>query len=284
MTERRHGPHRFQSFWYGGPLSPFECLCLKSFIDHGHAFDLYTYDAELAVPAGVRVCDASALINRDEVFVYEAEGFGKGSPSAFSNLFRARLMVEKGGWWTDTDVVCLADHLPEVTDFFVRQDADLIAWGVIYFEPRHPVMVQCLDAVTKLGRNVKWGDGGPVLLTRLLTECDLADRARPASVCYPIHYTEALDVLRPSKTADLMPRLDTSLFLHLWNAMLVYNGPPKTCLPPKGSLLRRYADMHRVDGWAGEHDEHTLEHAIGLKAALNACAEEQRRLRAIAPA
>jgi hypothetical protein len=280
MNESRRGPQRFQSFWYGGPLSPYECLCLKSFIDCGHALDLYTYDSGLAVPTGVRVCDASELVDPNEVFVYQAVGFGKGSPSAFSNLFRAKLMVERGGWWTDTDVVCLTDRLPLVAEFFVRQDADLIAWGVIHFEPRHPVMVRCLDEVMKLGRAVKWGDGGPVLLTRLLNEYGLSDQARPAATCYPIHYSEALDVLRPSRTAALTPRLEASLFLHLWNAMLVFRGVPKTCLPPKGSLLRQYADKHRVDGWAGEYDEHTLEHALSLKAEINACAEEQMRLRA----
>jgi hypothetical protein len=42
--------HRFQSFWYGEALSPYELFCLKSFIDHGHAVDLYTYDANLVAP------------------------------------------------------------------------------------------------------------------------------------------------------------------------------------------------------------------------------------------
>jgi hypothetical protein len=268
--------HKFQSFWYGGPLSPYESLCLKSFIDCGHAFDLYTYDPSLAVPAGVRVRDASELIDRSEVFVYQAEGFGKGSPSAFSNLFRSKLMVEKGGWWSDTDVVCLTDRIPAVTEFFARQDADLVAWGIMYFEPRHPVMRQCLDQAKKLGRTVKWGDSGPVLLTRVLKECGLIDRARPASICYPIHYDQALDVLRPSQTAALASKIESSLFLHLWNAMLVFRGVQKTCLPPNGSLLRRYVDKHPVDGWAGEYDEQTLEHALGLKAELNELAQQLR--------
>jgi len=54
--------HLFQSFWHGGPLSPYESFCLRSFIDHGHSFDLYTHDLNLAVPAGVRVVDASELM------------------------------------------------------------------------------------------------------------------------------------------------------------------------------------------------------------------------------
>ena len=110
-------PHTFQSFWHGDALSPYELFCLKSFIDCGYAVDLYTYDVNLVVPAGVRVCDAAELISRKEVFVYQAEGFGKGSPSAFSNHFRYRLLAEKGGWWIDTDVVCLSDRIPAVAEF-----------------------------------------------------------------------------------------------------------------------------------------------------------------------
>jgi hypothetical protein len=278
--ESHSSQHRFQSFWHGGALSPYEQFCLKSFIDCGYAVDLYTYDLRIAVPAGVRVCDAAELISRDEVFVYQAEGFGKGSPSAFSNYFRYKLLVEKGGWWIDTDVVCLTDRIPVVDDFFARQDADFVACGTMYFEPRHPIMLRCLEQARKLGRDVKWGDSGPRLLTRVLGECGSLDRAVPASVCYPIHYSQALDVLRPSKTAVLAPRIETSLFLHVWNSMLVHCGVEKTCLAPKGSLLRRWMDRYPVDGWTGEYDEHTLESALSVKAELNACAEEKRALQA----
>src|SRR5262245_33272183 len=38
--------HASQSFWYGGPLSPYELFCLRSFIDWGHAVDLYSYDTK----------------------------------------------------------------------------------------------------------------------------------------------------------------------------------------------------------------------------------------------
>ena len=50
----------FQSFWWGEPLSPYEWLSLKSFIDFGHRFDLYSFDPHIAVPAQVRVRDAAA--------------------------------------------------------------------------------------------------------------------------------------------------------------------------------------------------------------------------------
>ena len=278
MSRSRSPQHRFQSFWYGGPLSPYEMFCLRSFIDWGHAVDLYSYDTNLVVPAGVRLCDAAELIAQDEVFVYQAEGFGKGSPSAFSNYFRYKLLVEKGGWWIDTDVVCLTDRIPLDDEFFARQDADFVACGTMYFEPRHPIMVQCLEQATKLGRNVKWGDTGPRLFTRVLKERGWLHRAASPSACYPIHYTRALEALRPSRAADLAVQVESALFLHVWNSTLVHHGVNKAHRPPKGSLLRTLMDAHPVDGWIGEYDEQTLEHGLKLKAELNAHAEAKVQL------
>lgn len=272
--------HRLQSFWHGGALSPYELFCLKSFVDHGYGIDLYTYDANLVVPAGVRICDAAEVARQDEIFVYQAEGFGKGSPSAFSNLFRYKLLLEKGGWWIDTDVVCLTDRIPTVSEFFARQDADFVNGAIMYFEPAHPVMAKCLAQAMNLGPNVKWGDTGPRLLTRALQEAGCLDRALPAAVCYPVHYTHALDILRPSSTALLAPQVESSLFLHLWNSMLVHRGVEKDCRPPKRSLLRALTDKHPVEGWSGEYDERTLEHATNRKAQLDAFAEEKSRLHA----
>ena len=280
MEGSRVARHRFQSFWHGKALSPYELFCLQSFVTCGHDVDLYTYNENLVVPAGVRVCDATH-ISRDEVFVYEADGFGKGSPSAFSNFFRYKLLVEKGGWWIDTDVVCLTDRIPLVDEFYARQDADLVACGTMYFKPQHPVMVQCLEQATKLGRAVKWGDSGPRLFTRVLTDFGLIERAAPASVCYPTHYAQALDALRPSQTATLAPQIEGALFLHLWNGMLTFGGVNKTCLPPKGSLLRAWIDKYPVDGWIGEYDERTLEQVLDLKAELNARAEENIRMQSV---
>jgi hypothetical protein len=145
----------------------------------------------------------------------------------------------------------------------------------------HPVMVQCLEQATKLGRAVKWGDSGPRLFTRVLTDFGLIERAAPSSVCYPTHYAQALDALRPSQTATLAPQIEGALFLHLWNGMLTFGGVNKTCLPPKGSLLRAWIDKYPVDGWIGEYDERTLEQALDLKAELNAHAEENIRMQSV---
>jgi hypothetical protein len=255
--------HKFQSFWSGGALTPYEKFCLKSFIDCGHAFDLYTFDVGIDVPSGVRICDASELLGREELFVYE-DGFGKGSPSAFSNLFRYKLLTEKGGWWVDTDVVCLCRDIPAFDEFFAHQEAHSIAAGILFFAPRHPLMARCLEEAKRLGRSVRWGETGPFLLTRVVKEFGCEHRARASSICYPVHYSLALDVMRPSKTGDLRERTASALFVHLWNAMFEHGGVQKTNLPPKGSILRQWIEQHAVDGWQGEYDEETLEHTLAL--------------------
>ncbi len=244
--------HRFQSFWHGGQLSPYERFCLRSFVDCGHDFDLYTYDLTLAVPAGVQVRDASELIHENEVFCYQ-EGFGKGSPSAFSNLFRYKLLAEKGGWWVDTDVVCLRKDIPIVSEFFALQQVDRANTAIMYFNPGDPVMLQCLATATKAGRTIKWGETGPRLLTQVLKDQGYFSRALAASICYPIHYRRAAHLLLPAATATLAPLIEPSLFLHLWNEALVFSGIQKTYLPPRGSLLRALVDKHPVSGWTNEY-------------------------------
>jgi hypothetical protein len=255
--------HIFRSFWGGGPLTPYASFCLKSFIDCGHAFDLYTFETALAVPPGVRLCDAREYFNADDFFVY-ADGFGQGSPSAFANVFRCKLLAEKGGWWVDTDVFCRARDIPAFREFFAWEDAQLINNAVMCLEPGHPMIVACLAEAQHQGRSVRWGEIGPVLTTRKARELGFAHRAYPSSVCYPVHYSEAIDLLRPDRADSLRRRTNGSLFVHLWNAMLDHRGVDKTRLPPQGSLLRAWIDRHPVDGWTGEYDAETLEAALRL--------------------
>ncbi|MBV8751464.1 MAG: hypothetical protein JO328_01230 [Hyphomicrobiales bacterium] len=264
----------FQSFWWGECLSPYEWLSLKSFVDFGHRFDLYTFDPDIAVPAQVRVCDAAEWVSRNEFFVYQ-DGFGKGSPAAFANVFRYQLLGERGGWWVDTDVVCLSDDIPDYPQFVARQDEDLVNIAVLRFPPQHPVMLRCLELAREKGRSVRWGETGPQLLTQVLHELGNTEGTFDSSLCYPIHYNDALAVLQPSQAERVAGRLTGARFLHLWNTMLRNAGVWKTYLPPRGSMLRRLVEQHQISGWTGEYDEAGLSEAADLHARLRA--ESSRR-------
>ncbi len=94
--------HIYQSLWIGNELSNMEKLSIKSFIDSGHVYHLYTYGEVKGIPDGTIVKDGNDILNEDEIFTYK-----NGSYSAFSNLFRFALLFKKGGYWVDTDFVCL---------------------------------------------------------------------------------------------------------------------------------------------------------------------------------
>jgi hypothetical protein len=91
-----------QSLWIGPRLSNMEHLCIKSFIDFGHEFHLYTYDKVDNIPEGVIIKDGNEILPKSEIYRYKS-----GSVSAFSNLFRFTMLYKKGGYWVDTDLVCV---------------------------------------------------------------------------------------------------------------------------------------------------------------------------------
>lgn len=250
----------FQSFW-SGELTPYEMLCLRSFVDHGHTFDLYTFESDLSVPVGVCVRDAAEILGPEEFFVY-GDGLGKGSPAAFANLFRYKLLAKKGGWWVDTDVLCLSGDLPAFTEFFAAEDETVINVAVLFFEPQHPLMIRCFDEARRMGRAARWGDAGPYLFTRLVKEFGYRDRTLPTEQCYSVHHYWASDILRPSRYAHLSERTKSSPFVHLYNASLSLRGVQKSKFPPKGSMLHHWIEQHPVGGWDGEYDEETVERTL----------------------
>ena len=94
------------SLWIGRPLGLIEQLSIASFLRNGCEYHLYCYEKIEGVPAGAIVRDASEILPASEIFYY-SHGLGKGSVAAFANLFRYKLLFKRGGWWMDTDMVCL---------------------------------------------------------------------------------------------------------------------------------------------------------------------------------
>jgi hypothetical protein len=259
----------FQSFWWGGRLTPYEWFCLQSFVRKGHAFKLYSFDSRLSVPPGVAVCDATEIFSEKEFFVY-SDGPGQGSPAAFSDLFRYKLLVDKGGWWVDTDVLCLTAEIPAYKRFFAFQDTTVVNGAVLYFQPHDPIMIRCLAEALSLGRKFRYGEIGPYLLTRVLRELGFLHLAQKAQICYPLFYTEVLDTLRPQMLLPISESLTGSLFLHLWNEGLRRYGISKKALPPKGSFLRGLIDQHEIEGWDGEYNGEAIENIVRLMEQLRA--------------
>lgn len=105
-----------QFLWVGPGLSPLESFCLKSFVTKGYEVHLYCYGPLEHVPEGVVVKDAGEVIPPDDKFFGPNSCDGKYAN--FSDRFRYYLLLERGGWWFDTDHVALK-LLPEPADLLV---------------------------------------------------------------------------------------------------------------------------------------------------------------------
>jgi hypothetical protein len=90
-----------QGLWIGPRLSRFEYNSIKSYIKQGYEYHLYTYDKVENVPPGVVLKDGNEILNKKYIFHYES------SIAPFSDLFRYKLLYERGGVWTDCDIICV---------------------------------------------------------------------------------------------------------------------------------------------------------------------------------
>jgi hypothetical protein len=251
---------------------------MRSFLDQGHSFHLYTYSSELEVPFGVVLRNAADLFEQSEFFTYKT-GRGAGSPAAFANLFRYKLLAECGGWWVDTDIICLSHEIPQLDDFFAFESGNIINNAILLFPAKDPLMINCLMEALRIGDNASWGEAGPRLLTRKANDAGRLSRAKPQAICYPIHHSEALDLLRPDRCNSVKERSRNSLFLHIWNEVFRRTKVSKVMLPPRGSWLRDIADRHPVEGWRGEYDTEALEHTLFLENEIQRIRKELGRLK-----
>ena len=254
---------KFQSFWFGDQLTPYQLLALKSFVDFGHDYVLYAYK-DFDVPGGVELRDAKDILPEDRVFFYgDRAGIGRGSVSAFSNLFRYYLLHQLGGWWVDADVVCLSESVP-ATPLFMgwEYEQHLVGAAILKFPERHHLVRELRDTAECAGTDLTWGETGPYLLTRILRERGMLDLVSPLAQSYPVQSCDALQLLIPARCEEIRARLRGGPFLHLWNEILRRAVVFNWMAPPPGSLMAELFDRHGIN--LGHAPVYTAEQAQRL--------------------
>jgi hypothetical protein len=235
-----------QGLWIGGRLPPMQRLSIQSFLDHGHDFHLYVYGDLEDIPAGTTICDGTKILPREQVFQHR-QGFGKGSYSTFSNIFRYALIFKRGGWWVDTDLVCLRpfDFAQEYVFATELEDAATLTTTCALKCPKGAALLEyCLHvANSKDPDELKWSEIGPYLFHDAVTRFRLLDHRVEPHVFSPVNAWKFNDVLKP---AFEISRLANSHGLHLWNQMWRHEqvDPDQTAHPD--SLYVRLKNRHGV--------------------------------------
>jgi hypothetical protein len=242
-----------QSVWIGDRLSSMERLGISSFLAQGHEFHLFCYQPIDDVPVGTVLRDGNEILPRHEIFTY-GEGFAQGSHAAFSNFFRYKLLLERGGWWVDTDVVCLRafDFPDERVWGTERADPPrelFVSTSVIKTPPGDRVMEWAWRACQlKDTSNIRFGEIGPRLLQKGIDALSAHASMKPHTFFSPIPFYDWHQMLDPTCTFEL----GTEVYgVHLWNQMWRAAGVDKDASFPADCfyehLKRRFLSGEAVE-------------------------------------
>lgn len=220
-----NGNKEIQTLWVGNKLSKMELLSLKSFRFNFNEIHLYLYEDLQDLPNGVTIHDANKIIPAEKIFKYK----NNGSYAGFANLFRYKLLLEKGGIWSDLDIICIkpisiaedylfaSERLPDesvqVNNCFIKAPGN------------SPIMEYCYNiALNKKPEELHWGETGPRLLTRAVLQFGLEEYVLDPAVICPLDYWNCPDLV----TKPLNDIITEETFtVHLWNEMWKRNSLDK---------------------------------------------------------
>ena len=212
-----------QSLWIGEKLSPMELMSINSFIKNGNEFHLYIYNDIPNIPKGTIVKNGEDILPKDSIFYYNDDLskslIGGGSVSAFSNLFRYKLLHDKGNYWTDLDMVCLKyfdfqDKYVFSSEHELDTNETLINAGIIKCPPKCDFIKYCYNKVLNTNKEtVVWGQIGPRLVREAVINYNLNDYVKPPSYFCPIPYDQTIRIVN-----DFSFNIQyESYCIHLWN-------------------------------------------------------------------
>jgi len=235
-----------QSLWIGPELSVMERLSIASFLAHGHPFHLYTYDDVLGVPEGADVRDANEILPASMIFQY----VGHPSYAGFANHFRYKLMLDRGGWWSDVDSVCLRPFTFETEYVFsseMHEGEQYVNNGTIRAPAGSDAFAHAWRLCSETDPSqLRWGEMGPRLIARLIPQFGLNDCIQPAKTFCPIGYDDWELLLSPDP--PLIP--DDAYAIHLWNEMWRRAGRDKNAIYDPSYLYEQLKARYLSPGFA----------------------------------
>ncbi|MBI3699079.1 MAG: hypothetical protein HY242_01360 [Afipia sp.] len=225
-------PQTVRTFWHGDSIGPYQLLCLRSFADHGHRVEVFSYNLNLIVPKWVTLRDAAEILPEEDVL----KSFGDRS-AIDANRFRWAMLSELGGWWIDPDVVLLKPDLPDSEIFMGNLDAfGMLPTTVLRFPPGHKLVEEAVvrSKSTDVGQPDR---AGSEMLTVLAGENDVDLANEPNRSLGPISWFNVLDLFNPSKAVEMAERIANERFLHLQNDVWRRAGIHPWLAPPAGAFL-----------------------------------------------
>jgi mannosyltransferase OCH1-like enzyme len=258
-----------QGLWIGGDLSIMEQLSISSFLKHRHEYHLYTYEEVKNIPPGTIIKDGNEILPKDKIFVYQ-QGWGNGSFAGFADLFRYHLLAKKGGWWADTDIICLKPF--DFSSDYIIASSYEGKWGepanncVLKMPSNSELALYLVEKCNQMNfETVKFGETGPHLVQKAVRElrlnnyvvshnifCPITWRAVDKIVYQPQKLTlkkiikEAKDIVRPIiRPYTKIGKINNQSYaVHLWNEIWRQNKLNKNNNYAKSCLYEKLKSQY----------------------------------------
>jgi mannosyltransferase OCH1-like enzyme len=221
-----------QGLWIGSTLSVMEKLSIKSFIDNGHEYHLYTYDDLPDVPARTVIKDGNEILPASAIFKYR----DRPSYSAFSNFFRYKLLLERGGWWVDSDIVCLRpfDFAEDyVFSSEMTPDGEVPNVGALKVPKGTEAMAYAWSVCQAKNQNeLVWGEVGPRLIGEVVRRYQMEKYVKPYDVFCSIAWSHLL-------VPYVIGVPEDAYAIHLWNAQWTFGELDKNASYDPGCIYEQ---------------------------------------------
>lgn len=233
------------NFFWHGTLTLYEFMCISSFVDQGFEVNVWSYQT-LKLPVGANLKDATEILPIEHLTAY-TQNKQPQNLAAFSDVFRFTMLHKAGGWWFDTDCVCLRpakDFVDLIGNRKVvagKEDNKWVASVAIYFDDK-ATSALFLDelhkrCITSNNKFKGWGWIGPKLLTDVITQNNLFDEMCPETMFCPVSWKNYSLLFQPNMTKVVDDLCEQSYTCHLWNELFKRDGIDKNAIPPEGSWL-----------------------------------------------
>jgi hypothetical protein len=257
------------SFWFGSDLSWLESLCIKSFLDRGHAFVLYTAEPITGVPDGTDLRDAADILWPPPFDISDNDRL---RVAVFSDIFRIKMMQKTGYIWVDLDAYCVQPFDFASPYLFVRTERDTYPTGVLGFPQDSETLRAMMAFLTspnpvqpwrgprlkrrarqRIARGESWGIealpwecSGPRALAHFLRQSGEADHAMAYDTFYPLRPEELWKLHAPFVLTEDIERPGVHS-VHIYGHQKKIMALGMAGLPRPDSYLARLCDRHQID-------------------------------------
>ena len=115
---------RIQTLWIGKTMPMINHHCLRSMTKY-HTVEIYTYSKIENLPQNtdhdIIINDANEIIKEEDLFY-----FNETDIAPFSDLFRFKLLLLKGGYWLDLDIFLLKPINYKMNEFIVGSERTML--------------------------------------------------------------------------------------------------------------------------------------------------------------